>query len=71
LTLRSLHIRQISEADAACYMCQLNTANMKKQVGCIEVLGELVFKEIWKKHELILMGIQDVADSELAKSKLD
>ena len=30
----------MTEADAACYMCQLNTSSMKKQVGCIEVLGK-------------------------------
>lgn len=33
----NLHIRQIRESDRGCYMCQINTAQMKKQLGCIEV----------------------------------
>ena len=32
----NLHIRQIRESDRGCYMCQINTAQMKKQLGCIE-----------------------------------
>uniref|UniRef100_T1IFS5 IGv domain-containing protein n=1 Tax=Rhodnius prolixus TaxID=13249 RepID=T1IFS5_RHOPR len=32
-----LHIRQIKYSDRGCYMCQINTTNMKKQVGCIDV----------------------------------
>ncbi|XP_076033631.1 lachesin-like [Oratosquilla oratoria] len=33
----NLHIRQVKEEDRGCYMCQINTATMKKQVGCIDV----------------------------------
>ncbi|XP_018913118.2 lachesin isoform X1 [Bemisia tabaci] len=33
----NLHIRQIKETDRGCYMCQVNTSIMKKQVGCIDV----------------------------------
>ena len=33
-----LKIRTVQEADAGCYMCQINTEVMKKQVGCIDVL---------------------------------
>lgn len=32
-----LHIRQVKETDRGCYMCQINTNEMKKQVGCIDV----------------------------------
>ncbi|XKL69179.1 hypothetical protein PGB90_006948 [Kerria lacca] len=32
-----LHIRQIKESDRGCYMCQINTSIMKKQIGCIDV----------------------------------
>ncbi|BES87244.1 Immunoglobulin V-set domain [Nesidiocoris tenuis] len=32
-----LHIRQIKPSDGGCYMCQINTNVMKKQVGCIDV----------------------------------
>ena len=33
----NLHIRQVKESDQGCYMCQINTAAMKKQLGCIQV----------------------------------
>ncbi|KAK3929253.1 Zwei Ig domain protein zig-8, partial [Frankliniella fusca] len=32
-----LHIRQVKESDRGCYMCQINTVNMKSQLGCIDV----------------------------------
>ncbi|BES88219.1 Immunoglobulin V-set domain [Nesidiocoris tenuis] len=32
-----LHIRQVKPSDKGCYMCQINTINMKKQVGCLDV----------------------------------
>nr|XP_024216779.1 lachesin-like [Halyomorpha halys] len=32
-----LHIKQVKVSDGGCYMCQINTTNMKKQVGCIDV----------------------------------
>ena len=35
-----LHIRQVKESDRGCYMCQINTSVMKKQVGCVDVHGE-------------------------------
>jgi hypothetical protein len=35
-----LHIRQVKESDRGCYMCQINTNVMKKQVGCVDVHGE-------------------------------
>ncbi|XP_047004756.1 uncharacterized protein LOC124623009 [Schistocerca americana] len=35
-----LHIRQVKETDRGCYMCQINTSVMKKQLGCLDVLGE-------------------------------
>lgn len=34
-----LHIRQVKESDRGCYMCQINTNKMKKQVGCVDVHG--------------------------------
>ncbi|XP_071447292.1 lachesin-like [Hetaerina americana] len=33
----NLHIRQVKEADRGCYMCQINTSVMKKQIGCVDV----------------------------------
>ncbi|KAK6617509.1 hypothetical protein RUM44_005097 [Polyplax serrata] len=35
-----LRIRQVKESDRGCYMCQINTNKMKKQVGCVDVHGE-------------------------------
>ena len=35
-----LHIRQVKVSDAGCYMCQINTPEMKKQTGCIDVHGK-------------------------------
>ncbi|XP_023701941.2 lachesin, partial [Cryptotermes secundus] len=32
-----LHIRQVKESDRGCYMCQINTSIMKKQVVCVDV----------------------------------
>lgn len=34
-----LRIRQLKESDRGCYMCQINTSTMKKQIGCIDVHG--------------------------------
>lgn len=35
-----LHIRDVEETDKGCYMCQVNTLEMQKQIGCLDVLGE-------------------------------
>lgn len=35
-----LRIRQLKESDRGCYMCQINTAVMKIQQGCLDVYGE-------------------------------
>ena len=35
-----LKIRSVHKSDAGCYMCQINTEVMKKQVGCIDVLSK-------------------------------
>ncbi|XP_014255975.1 lachesin-like [Cimex lectularius] len=32
-----LHIRQVKYSDRGCYMCQINTNTMKKQLGCLDV----------------------------------
>lgn len=32
-----LRIKQLRESDRGCYMCQINSSPMKKQVGCIDV----------------------------------
>lgn len=35
-----LKISKLRESDRGCYMCQINTSPMKKQVGCIDVQGK-------------------------------
>ena len=42
----NLIIRQVQEEDRGCYMCQINTALMKKQLGCVDVLGKLIVSTI-------------------------
>jgi len=32
-----LHLRNVVEADRGCYMCQINTEQMKQQLGCLDV----------------------------------
>lgn len=36
-----LRIKQLRESDRGCYMCQINASPMRKQIGCIDVQGEL------------------------------
>lgn len=36
-----LHIRPLKVEDRGCYMCQINTSTMKKQIGCVDVLGKV------------------------------
>ncbi|KAL4099069.1 hypothetical protein QTP88_023558 [Uroleucon formosanum] len=33
-----LHIRDVEETDKGCYMCQVNTIEMQKQISCLDVL---------------------------------
>jgi len=35
--MKLLCAREVRESDRDCYMCQINTEKMKKQVGCVEV----------------------------------
>ncbi|XP_066908551.1 lachesin, partial [Halyomorpha halys] len=32
-----LHIRQLKNSDRGCYMCQINSATMMKQIGCLDL----------------------------------
>lgn len=54
----SLHIRQVKEADKGCYMCQINTSIMKKQIGCIDVHSEYA----WTTPLVILNVIKQDID---------
>lgn len=37
-----LRIKQLRETDKGCYMCQINSSPMKKQIGCIDVQSKSV-----------------------------
>lgn len=37
-----LKIKQVKESDRGCYMCQINTSPMKKQIGCVEIQGNFL-----------------------------
>ena len=37
LQIWKLHLRSVVEADRGCYMCQINTEQMKQQLGCLDV----------------------------------
>lgn len=47
-----LRIKQLRETDKGCYMCQINSSPMKKQIGCIDVQSELS-ENIEKKGRFI------------------
>ena len=40
-------LQDVVVEDRDCYMCQINTAIMKKQVGCVDVLGKYVYPFNW------------------------
>lgn len=46
-----LHIRDVKETDKGCYMCQVNTIEMQKQIGCLDVLGEC---ELNKNYTIVI-----------------
>lgn len=49
-----LHIRDVEETDKGCYMCQVNTIEMQKQIGCLDVLGERIeLKKPYRKPLLV------------------
>lgn len=41
-----LHIRDVEETDKGCYMCQVNTIEMQKQISCLDVLGKRTINKI-------------------------
>lgn len=48
-----LRIKQLRETDRGCYMCQINTLQMKKQVGCIDVQGKQIKKNRFLNHSTV------------------
>lgn len=44
-----LHIRQLRPSDKGCYMCQINTSTMKKQVGCLDVHGIFFYFRLFQQ----------------------
>lgn len=50
-----LRIRQLKESDRGCYMCQINTGEMKKLLGCIDVQGLFHYSIIVVLFAVILL----------------
>lgn len=48
-----LRIKQLRETDKGCYMCQVNTNEMIKQVGCIDVQSKQKQKLIFFYNHLL------------------
>lgn len=50
-----LTIKNVEETDKGCYMCQVNTLEMQKQIGCLDVLGEWqYYKFLYTKCSLFV-----------------
>lgn len=56
-----LRIKQLRESDRGCYMCQINASPMRKQIGCIDVQGELT----------VPAAISVLADKSFGRSGVD
>jgi len=49
-----LHIRDVEETDKGCYMCQVNTIEMQKQISCLDVLGKWTIQKILLYYTAII-----------------
>ncbi|KAJ8714598.1 hypothetical protein PYW07_002823 [Mythimna separata] len=56
-----LHIRPLKVEDRGCYMCQINTSTMKKQIGCVDVLVPPNIVDEGTSGDLISREGQDVS----------
>lgn len=57
-----LRIKQLRETDQACYMCQINSSPMKKQIGCIDVQ---IPPDIVNEDSSVDMAVQEGEDAAL------
>ncbi|XP_031626058.1 lachesin [Contarinia nasturtii] len=57
-----LRIKQLRETDKACYMCQINSSPMKKQIGCIDVQ---IPPDIINEDSSVDMAVQEGEDAAL------
>ncbi|XP_055294810.1 lachesin [Sitodiplosis mosellana] len=57
-----LRIKQLRESDKACYMCQINSSPMKKQIGCIDVQ---IPPDIINEDSSVDMAVQEGEDAAL------
>ncbi|KAF9412438.1 hypothetical protein HW555_009041 [Spodoptera exigua] len=56
-----LHIRPLKVEDRGCYMCQINTSTMKKQIGCVDVLVPPNIVDEGTSGDLVSREGQDVS----------
>lgn len=53
-----LRIKQLRDTDKGCYMCQINSSPMKKQIGCIDVQSKYrSFRMVLDEIEFSFFGI--------------
>ena len=52
----NLLIKNVQPEDEGCYMCQINTAVMKKELGCISVLGNQLNAGIQNEFQYIIFS---------------
>ncbi|XP_037086241.1 lachesin-like [Pollicipes pollicipes] len=56
----SLHVRRAQPSDGGCYMCQINTVLMKKQIGCIAVRVPPMFDNAGTSRDVSVHAGQNV-----------
>ncbi|XP_037292449.1 lachesin-like [Manduca sexta] len=64
-----LHIRPLKVEDRGCYMCQINTSTMKKQIGCVDVLVPPNILDEGTSGDLVAREGQDTSLSCKAKGR--
>lgn len=66
-----LRIKQLRESDRGCYMCQINASPMKKQIGCIDVQGELYKKMRFNSCSRKLFNLSFEMSGEITIKKME
>ena len=55
--------QDVEVEDRDCYMCQINTAVMKKQIGCIDVLGQLDSRS----GDIVMFGLWSIKQFDIMR----
>lgn len=49
-TIWTLKIKSVRESDRGCYMCQINTTPMQKQLGCVDIYCKYILYKLISVH---------------------